>query len=415
VSIFNNQTNGANSRRYVLILAAITLTFTVAMQQICMTVLFKEISEELGLSLVDIGVIWGIPAFAGLLIVFFGGLLSDRYGAKRVITIACILGGIAGALRGLAWDFSSLVLFTFIMGLAIWLIPASVFKTNAAWFSGRPLVIANGVTSAGMGLGFTVGSLISATVLSPLLGGWQNVLFLYGGISFILGFLWIFTVKEFAEAKGSASGVPLRQSMVRVFPIASLWFIGLTLLGYNGCIQGVIGYVPTYLRDMGWTAASADGTVAAFNAISTLGCIPLALLSDRIGLRKALLFPILVITILCVALLSVADDGMVWVLMVLIGMSRDGFMAVCLTMSTETKGIGVVYAATAMGLAQTIFNVGSLVAPPLGNSLASPANMGLPFFLWAAFGLFGLVAFIFVKETGWKRREPEPVGLSSVP
>jgi cyanate permease len=407
VSMFTSKSNGPNSRRYVLILAAIALTFTVAMQQICMTVLFKEISEELGLSLVDIGVIWGIPALAGLLIVFFGGLLSDRYGARRVIGIACILGGIAGALRGLAWDFPSLVLFTFVMGLAIWVIPASVFKTNAAWFSGRPLVIANGVASTGMGLGFTVGSMISATVLSPLLGGWQNVLFLYGGISFVIGLLWLFTVREFAGATGSVSGVPLRQSIGHVLPIKSLWFIGLTLLGFSGCVLGVTGYVPTYLRDMGWTVASADGTVAAFSAVSTLGAIPLAMLSDRIGLRKALLFPILVVTTTCAALLSVADGAMIWVLMILMGVSRDGFMAICLTMSTETKGIGVVYAATAMGMAQTVMNVGSLSSPPLGNSLASPDNMGLPFFLWAAFGLLALVAFSFVRETGWRRREPD--------
>jgi hypothetical protein len=91
----------------------------------------------------------------------------------------------------------------------------------------------------------------------------------------------------------------------------------------------------------------------------------------------------------------------------LMGVSRDGFMAICLTMSTETKGIGVVYAATAMGMAQTVMNVGSLSSPPLGNSLASPDNMGLPFFLWAAFGLLALVAFSFVRETGWRRREPD--------
>jgi MFS family permease len=183
VSIFNSQTNGAKSRWYVLILAALTFTFTIAMQQICMSVLFKEISEKLGLSLVQIGVVWGTPAFSGLLIVFFGGLLSDRYGAKHVIAFACLMAGIAGALRGTASGFAGLVLFTFLMGLAVWVIPASVFKTNATWFSGRRLVIANGVVSTGMAFGFTVGSLISATVLSPLLGGWQSVLFLYGGSS----------------------------------------------------------------------------------------------------------------------------------------------------------------------------------------------------------------------------------------
>jgi len=404
--------NGLTNKWSVLTLAALTLTFVCAMQQICMAVLFTEISADLGLNLVQIGFIWGMPPLAGLFVVILGGMLSDRYGAKRVIGICCLLAGVGGALRGMAGDFNSLLLFSLLIGLTTWVIPASIFKTNATWFSKRRLVIANGVASAGMGLGFTVGALISATILSPLLGGWQNVMFLYGGISIIFGLLWLFAVRDFAGIGSavSAGGVQLRQSIARVFPIKSLWFIGLTLLGYSGCIQGMTGYLPTYLRNIGWTATSADGTLATFNAVSTLGAIPLALLAERVGLRKAVLFPVLVVTIVSMALLPLVDNAMVYVLMILMGLARDGFMAICLTMSTETKGIGVVYAATAIGLVQSILNVGSLLSPPLGNSLADPANPAspFPFFLWAAFGLLGLVAFIFVKETGRKRQELSP-------
>lgn len=405
MNIINSKSGGSNYRWYVLSLAALTFTFTVAMQQICMTVLFKEIAADLGLNLVQVGIIWGIPSFAALFIVVGGGLLADRYGAKRVIAVTCILGGLAGALRGTAGDFTSLAIITFFFGLTIWVVPSSVFKTTATWFKGRQLVIANGVVSAGMGLGFTVGSMISATMISPLLGGWENVLFLYGGISIMIGLLWVFTVRE-AEQPGSAglgSGVPLRQSISRVFPNKAIWLLGLTLLGYSACMQGMMGYLPTYLRDMGWTIASADGTMATFNALSTLGAIPLALLANKIGLSKRVIFPVLVITVAGVALLPVVSFAMVWVLMAILGVSRDGFMAVSLTMSTETEGVGVVYAGTAMGLTQTILNVGPIISPPLGNSLAE-ANAGFPFFLWAGFGLLALVFFFFVKETGWRRK-----------
>jgi cyanate permease len=406
MSMVNIKSSGSNYRWYVLILAALTFTFACATPVVCMSVLFKEISDDLGLSLVQVGAIWGMPSFAALFVVFLGGLMADRFGAKRVIGIACLLGGLAGAMRGLTGDFISLAVVTFFFGLSTWIIPASVFKTTATWFSGRPLVIANGVVSTGMALGFTVGAMISATVLSPLLGGWENVLFLYGGVSFMFGLLWFFTVREPEQPglSGSGGGVPLRQSIASVFPNKAVWLIGLTLLGYSACVQGMAGYLPTYLRDMGWTVASADGTLATFNGLSTLGAIPLALLSHRLGLKKVLLFPILFITIIGVALLPVVSSAMVWVLMIVVGVVRDGFMAVCLTMSTETEGVGVVYAGTAMGLVQTIVNVGNVISPPLGNSLAG-ADPGFPFFLWAAFGLLGLVVFCFAKETGWRRKQ----------
>ena len=404
MSIVNSKSSGPNYKWYVLSLAALTFTFTFAMQQICMTVLFKEISDDLGLSKVEMGVVWGTPPLAALFIVLIGGLLADRYGAKRTMGIACLLAGLAGAMRGVSGDFASLTFTTFLFGLSSWIIPSSVFKTTATWFSGRQLVVANGVVSTGMGFGFTVGAMISATIVSPLLGGWENVLFLYGAISIIIGLLWLLTVRE-PERVGSADfggSVPLRQAIARVFPIKAVWLLGLTLLGYLGCTQGMVGYLPTYLREIGWTAASADGTLAAFNGVSTLGAIPLALLANRLGLRKAILFPVLLITIVGVGLLPVVDNAMVWVLMIMVGIARDGFMAICLTMSTETEGIGVAYAGTAIGLVQTIFNVGPVISPPLGNSLAD-TNPGLPFFLWAAFGLLALLAFCFVRETGWKQ------------
>ena len=406
MNVVNSKSGGSNYKWYVLSLAALTFTFVSAMPQICMTVLFKEILDDLSLSLVEIGIVWGIAPLAGLFIVLLGGLLADRYGAKRTMSIACLLAGLAGALRGVSGDFASLTLTTFFFGLSAWIIPSSVFKATATWFSGRQLVLANGIVSAGMGFGLTVGAMISATILSPLLGGWRNVLFLYGAISIIVGLLWLLMVRE-PERLGSAGSevrVPLRQAVARVFPIKAVWLLGLTLLGYTGCIQGMIGYLPLYLRESGWTVVSADGALATFNGVSTLGAIPLALLANRLGLRKVIIFPVLLIAIVGVALLPVVNNVMVWVLMIMVGFARDGFFAICLTMSTETEGIGVAYAGTAIGLTQTILNAGSFISPPLGNSLAS-INPGLPFIFWAAFGFLALLAFYFVKETGWRRRQ----------
>lgn len=408
MDVINAKSGGNGYRLYVLILAALTFTFASAMQQICMTVLFKEIAEDIGLSLVQMGIIWGLPAFAGVLVVFFAGLLTDRFGAVRVMIIACIMSGVLGALRGITDSFLSLALVTFFFGLFVWLIPSSIFKTTATWFSGRKLVVANGVVSAGMGLGFTLGSLVSATTLSPMLGSWRGVVFLYGGISVLIGLIWLLTVKEHDQLHLGASPtkVPLRQSIGRIFPIKSIWFLGLTMLGFSGCVLGMIGYLPTYLRDIGWTAASADGALTVFCALSALGVIPLSLLSAKIGLRKVVLFPVLVVTIIGVALVPLVSDSLVWVIMIFVGVARDGFMAVALTISTETEGVGVVYAGTSMGLTQTLLNVGSLSSPALGNSLADPANPAAPypFFLWAAFGVVALVAFCFVKETGWRQK-----------
>ena len=78
-----NDTGG--SRFYMLTLAALTCTFTVAMPSMCMPVLFDEISADLGLSLVQIGSIWGLLFLPGAFVGLIGGPLGDRFGAKPTL------------------------------------------------------------------------------------------------------------------------------------------------------------------------------------------------------------------------------------------------------------------------------------------------------------------------------------------
>ena len=75
----------------------------------------------------------------------------------------------------------------------------------------------------------------------------------------------------------------------------------------------------------------------------------------------------------------------------------DGFMAVVVTVLLETEGVGPREFGTAMGIILTISQVGSVISPPLGNSLAS-LNSGLPFIFWAALSAAALFTIAPIKE-----------------
>jgi cyanate permease len=160
----------------------------------------------------------------------------------------------------------------------------------------------------------------------------------------------------------------------------------------------MIGYLPLYLREIKWTAASADGALAASNLASMIVTIPMVLLSSKLSSRKAVLFGAMLVTIISVVLLAVVDGTVLWVLVIMANITRDGFMAVIITMITENKGVGAIYAGTALGLAMTLSRVGGIISPPLGNSLAD-IYLGLPFIFWAGWAAAGLFGFYFVKET----------------
>ena len=165
-------------------------------------VLFDEISAELGLSLVQVGWIWGLGSVLGILVGLIGGPVGDRFGPRKTLAVACLFMGVAGAARGLSNGFTMLAITTLFTGFAQWSIPMNVHKTCGVWFPKQQLGMANGAVSVGMALGFLLGALLAATVFSPIFGVWRNVLFVYGAVGILFGMFWMFS-QEMAGGQGS--------------------------------------------------------------------------------------------------------------------------------------------------------------------------------------------------------------------
>ena len=66
-----------NVRWKILALATVTNAQVAAAPAMAMAVLFDEIATDLQLSLVQVGLVWGIGALPGLVAVLLGGLLYE--------------------------------------------------------------------------------------------------------------------------------------------------------------------------------------------------------------------------------------------------------------------------------------------------------------------------------------------------
>jgi MFS family permease len=392
-------------RWFILALGVITHIFAWSLSLFSIPVLFPEISRDLNLNLVQIGVIWGMSFLPTIFISLFGGMLGDRFGVVKVMVISCILLGIAGALRGFANSYSTLLIYTLIFGFVGTPITVMTHKAAAQWFSGKELGLANGILAMGIGVGGILGVLGSATVMSPLLGGWRHVLFLYAGISVIIGLLWLLTVKHHnpnTTQAYSIETVPLKQALWRVLGLKQVWLMAFIQLCFSAGRGGLSGYLPTYLEGLGWSTLSADGAVSAISIASVVGVIPLSLLSDRLGSRKKILLPAMILTVLSIGLLAITQNVlMIWLLLIVIGLFQEAVAAVRITMTMEMQGVGMVYAGTAMGLTSMIGSAGNLFGPPLGNKFASilPAY---GFVFWCAMGVLSVIIAFLIKDTGWK-------------
>jgi MFS family permease len=395
----------ANYKWYILSLGIITNILVTALPWIALPMLFPEISRNLNLDLVQIGMIWGMTSLPGIFVSLFVGILIDRFGTAKVLAVTCLLTGIACGLRGLAGGYTSLLIFNMVFGLVI--SPLSFVTHNAAgqWFSGKQLGMANGILAMGMGVGCILGSMITATVLSPWLGGWQTVMLAYSIVPVLMALVWLQTknrVPPQTDHAGPTETISFQKSIAHVIRLKPVWILGIAYACIIAYRTGISGYLPTYLEGIGWSTVNTAGVVSALSAASVLGVVPVSFLSDRIGLRKAVIIPVLLLIFVNVGLLGVIQSGAIWLIVILIGIFQEGVTALLLTLTMETKGVGVVYAGTALGLVATFAKVGGLLGPPLGNSLAT-VTPGYGFFFWAGAVVLAIICFLFVKETGWRK------------
>lgn len=382
---------------YILCLVVLTNMLVVAMPTMGMSVLAKEISQDLGLNLVQVGFVWGIGSLLAVLTSLLGGAIGDKVGPKQVLIVSSLLAGLLGAVRGLAVDFSSMIVIVILVGALLPFVTMNGFKIIGQWFPAQQLGLANGLISMGMALGFLLGSLLSATTFSPLLGGWRNVLIVYGIAGALFSVPWVFVRRLPLHHHSIGQHLSMHTAVLHVLRLRNIWLLGFTLFGVNGCIQGVLGYLPLYLRNVGWDAVRADGALSAFHTISMIFVMPIALWSDRLGSRKHLLLIATLMIALGTGLLSFVTGLWVWPAVLLTGFVRDAFMAIIITMVIESEGVGSIYAGTATGFTMAISGIANVIAPPLGNSLAV-LWPGAPFVFWSGLAVSGMVCLALVKK-----------------
>jgi cyanate permease len=392
---------GKSSYRWVMLaLCALTPMLVVTMPHLSLPPLFATISQDLNLSLVEIGVIWGMGALPSTFFALIGGTLGDRFGTRRTLVMACLLSGVLGLLRSFAIDFNTLLISAVLFGFAQAIIPVVVFKVARDWFPTEQLGMASGVISAGFAGGLMLGPLISTSVILPALGGWRQVLVFYGVIAVLVAILWL--IFHPPGRSSSAERTPrqsLSQNLRHVVRLRNVWVLGIGGLGISACFAGFTGYLPTYLKAIGWGEIDADRALAAFFATSLTAVIPLSILSDRFHWRRGFLIVAALILSTGISSLTFVEGALIVLVVAATGFVFDACMAILNASVLEVDGVGHVYAGTALGFATMIRNLGITLSPPVGNSLAA-FGLNIPFLFWGGMGLVSVFMFVFMLRRG---------------
>lgn|SRR5690606_9581789 len=385
-------------RWIILTLCALTPLCVITLPNMSLPPLFATMSQDLNLSLVEIGVIWGMVPFTGIFFALIGGTLGDRFGTRATLFTTSFLTGLFGLMRGFAVDFTTLMLTVLLFGVFQSIIPVMLFKLVRQWFPSEQLGMASGVIAAGFAGGLTLGPLLSTSVILPTLGGWRQVFIFYGAIAIVMSLIWlVFHPVDQASEASRQPRVSLKESLHHVVRLRNLWILGIGGLGINACFQGFSGYLPTYLKTIGWAELDADRALAAFFVTSLSAVVPLSILSDRLRLRRGFLIVAALILSLGIGSLSFIEGALIVLVIAATGFAFDSFMAVLSASTLEVEGVSHLYAGTAIGFVSMIRNLGGTFSPPVGNALTA-IGVNIPFLFWGSMGLFAVIMFLLLPK-----------------
>jgi NNP family nitrate/nitrite transporter-like MFS transporter len=391
------------SLRWIVLGNVVAMNFFVTgMAWTYVVVIVTPILDDLGLGLRDWGTLWSGLSLGALLGALPAGALGDRFGVRRVVAFGAVAMAASLALRALGGGFATVLAAMVLYGVTLSVVSANLPKALGTWFPPAQLGLANGAALGGNGGGQGLAAFAAPLALAHV-GGWRGLTFGLAIAVSALALVWGVTVRDRARAHAPTPATGILAGLGAVLRIREVWLVAASYFFFLAGYLGVVAYLPTYLVTVrGLAPAAAGGMLTIVLASYVAGSLILPGLSDRIGLRRMVYAPgILLAGVMVYA--SSAFVGPPLVLVMVIWGLAAGAIALVFAVPLELPNVGPALAGSAIGATLMAGFLGGFLSPQLGLAIAERSPVGA-FLLWA--GCYALSALFFwlLPETGRARR-----------
>ncbi|MBH00126.1 MAG: MFS transporter [Solibacterales bacterium] len=401
--------------RNKVLLSMFALMVITYLDRVCIAATASAMSNELNLSLSEMGYVLSAFVLGYVLFEVPGGYLADRFGARTLLTRIVIWWSIFTALTGVAWNYTSLLLIRFLFGCG----EAGAFPgTTSAlsrWFPRSERGRAQAVIMIGSRLGGALAPGLVIYLMHQI--GWRSVYWVFALLGIIWAIFWMRWYRNTAEehpsiekselAKIQAERTPTNRAAtipwVRLLTSRNIWALCVMYSGYTFGVYFYMTWLPTYLQQGRGISQSDLGFYAALPWVAALlgnllGGVWTDAISRRMRLRWARRIP--AITGLCVsASLLVAAALLESPIMGIAALAlsfgaSDLILSVCWATCVD---IGGQHAGTISGMMNSLGQIGGVAAPMVfGNLVESYGSWELPLIIAAGYYLVSAGMWILI-------------------
>ena len=336
------------------------------------SLLLPYMRGSLGFNYIQMGLLSGGILLGYLLFSFISGLLTTRFGSKKVVIASLLCSSLSMFWLSQLSHFVSLLLLTFTMGAAAGGAHISMTTLPMVWFERHHLGRAVGIITGGTGLGILItGAVLPFFLVSRGREGWRECWMLMAAFSVLVAFIaFAFLRDRPIESQGAQPGASeqgiVSQEKSRGSGLSlRLIFVVYFVFGFAYIIYATY-YVAFLVEDVGLSARSAGEIWAVFGWMCMGSGLVWGFISDRAGRRNALLWNNALISLAVLLPLCLHQPVFLTLSTFLFGFTFIGTVAVIAAMIGDQAGGK---RASVYGLLTLIHGIGQFLGTTSGGYL----------------------------------------------
>ena len=410
----------SRGRWYILLLISVMYLITY-LDRVNISTAAPVISKEFGFDKVTMGVIFSAFVWAYAAFQVPGGWLSDRFGARRVLTGVVAYWSVMTAATALAFSSASFIGVRFLFGVG----EAGAFpgatRAMQLWYPQSERGFVQGITHSASRLGAAIAPPLVVLIMTEL--GWRSVFLICGAVGLVWAVWWSWSYRNLPEEHGMVNRVELQNirgldasGAIKPPPMdkqtdvpwgtlvrsGNMWAIMCAYFTYVYCLWIFLSWLPSYLIEFRHFTLIKVGLFASLPLFAgvigdTVGGLATDWLLKKSGSAKIGRRVVAIVGLLGCAVCIVPA-----------ALTENAYLAVyCLTASlffleftigpswAVPMDTGGKYSGTVSGMMNMAGNIGGAISPIVFGVLVQYGNWQAPFIVAAGLLVVGSAVWAF--------------------
>jgi ACS family glucarate transporter-like MFS transporter len=254
--------------------------------------------HDLKLSNTQVGLVFSAFAYPYLVLTAFGGWLSDRWGARRMLTISALIWGSATLYTGMTTGLAGMLMARALLGVGEGATFPIATRAMCDWLPQNKWAMAQGATHASSRLGTALTPPLVAWLIAVIT--WRGSFFVLGAISLVWALMWfcyfrddprnhawitereLRVIEQGPRPEKTAKPIPWLALVRRMLPVTAVYFC------YGWTLWLYLAWIPSYFLHSYHLKITSSAVFSSGVFISgVVGDILGGVVSDRILRRTA--------------------------------------------------------------------------------------------------------------------------------